>query len=79
MSCWKWFNIILEEAGVEVTEENRERIDQAIREYVNDRSSYGKCSAVMKEASSQITEDKNMHQELIEKVRVAAQPIKITQ
>ena len=79
MSCWKWFNIILEEAGVEVTEENRERIDQAIREYVDDRSSYGKCSAVMKEASSQITGDKNMHQELIEKVKVAAQPIKIAQ
>lgn len=74
MPCWKWFNVVLEEAGVEVTEENRDRIDQAIHDYVNDRSSYGKCSVVMREASSQISGDLTMRQELIKKVREAAKP-----
>jgi hypothetical protein len=74
MPCWKWFNVILQEAGVEVTEENRDRIDQVIHDYVNDRSSYGKCSAVMREASEQIGKDRTMRQELIDKVRGAAVP-----
>jgi GTP-binding protein EngB required for normal cell division len=75
MPCWKWFNVILEEAGVEVTEENKERVDAVIHEYVNDRSSIGLCSVVMREASGQIAGDKTMRQELIEKVQEAARPV----
>jgi hypothetical protein len=75
MPCWKWFNVMLEEAGVEVTEENRERIDTVIHKYVNDRSSVGLCSVVMREASSQIAGDTTMRQELIEKLQEAARPL----
>jgi len=77
MSCWKWFNIILERAGVEVTEENRDRVDAAIQEYVNARSSMGLCSAALKEASSEIGDDPTMRNELITKVREAAKPAEL--
>jgi hypothetical protein len=77
MPCWKWFNVMLEEAGVEVTEENRERIDTVIHTYVNDRSSVGLCSVVMREASAQIAGDKTMRQELIGKLQEAARPVTV--
>jgi hypothetical protein len=75
MPCWKWFNVMLEEAGVEVTEENKDRVDAVIHEYVNARSAVGLCSVVMREASGQIAGDKTMRQELIEKIREAAGPV----
>ncbi|WP_019177564.1 hypothetical protein [Methanomassiliicoccus luminyensis] len=74
MSCWKWFNTVLDEAGVEVTEENRERIDKVIQDYVENNSSVGRCSAVLREAGSQIAEDKGMKRELVQRVKAAAQP-----
>lgn len=74
MSCWKWFNTVLDAAGVEVNEENRDRIDQVIQDYVENNSSIGRCSAVMSEASSQIAEDRGMKRELVQRVRAAAQP-----
>jgi hypothetical protein len=77
MPCWKWFNVMLEEAGVEVTEENRDRIDAVIHKYVNDRSSVGLCSVVMREASGQIAGDKTMRQELMEKLQEAARPVAV--
>jgi len=72
MSCWKWFNSMLEEAGVEVTEENRERIDEVIHEYVADRAAYGRCSILPQEASGQISSDRTMRQELIERLQKEA-------
>jgi hypothetical protein len=77
MPCWKWFNVILEKAGVEVTEENRERIDEVLHQYVNERSSMGLCSPVMREASGQIDGDKVMRQELMVKLQEAARPVTI--
>jgi uncharacterized 2Fe-2S/4Fe-4S cluster protein (DUF4445 family) len=77
MSCWKWFNIILEEAGVEVNEENRDRIDEVLSDYVADRSSCGLCSVVVSEASGQIAGDRDMREELIERVRRAARPVEV--
>lgn len=77
MSCWKWFNTVLEEAGVEVTEENRDRIDKVIQDYVENNSSVGRCSAVLQEAGSQIAEDRGMKRELIQRVKAAAQPERV--
>lgn len=34
MSCWKWFNSILKEAGIDVTDENREKIDEAVHKFI---------------------------------------------
>lgn len=77
MACWKWFNTMLEEAGVEVTEENRERIDQVIHDFVSDRSSYGRCSHVIEKASEQIQGDRTMRLELIDRLQRAAAPQKV--
>ncbi len=60
---------------MEVTEENRARIDAAIQEYIKDRSSVGACSVVMREASGQIASDKAMRRELVEKLQEAARPV----
>jgi hypothetical protein len=45
MTCWKWFNGMLKEAGVEVTDKNKEKIDHVIHEYIGEQSNYGRCSA----------------------------------
>jgi len=36
MGCWRWFKGVLEEAGTEVTEENREKIDAVIHEVIGE-------------------------------------------
>ncbi|HHT76044.1 MAG TPA: hypothetical protein PKX52_07590 [Methanomassiliicoccaceae archaeon] len=74
MACWKWFNNMLEDAGVEVTEENRERIDAVIEQFIAERSALGKCSRVPAEASGEISGDRTMRDELIERLRKAAAP-----
>ena len=69
MGCWKWFNKVLEEAGIEVTDENREKIDEIIHDYISEQSRYGRCSADWRKARKEIQADEQMKQELIEKLR----------
>jgi hypothetical protein len=45
MGCWKWFNGILQEAGVTVTPQNRAKIDAVIHKHIGEHSSYEHCSA----------------------------------
>lgn len=73
MPCWKWFNNMLEEAGVEVTEANRERIDAVIHDYIEERSANGKCSRIPSEASGQIAGDRTLRNELLERLKLAAE------
>jgi hypothetical protein len=68
-TCWKWFNGVLEEAGVEVTNQNKERIDGVIHKYVGEQSSLGHCSADWRKARKEIQEDAQMKKELIEKLQ----------
>jgi hypothetical protein len=68
-TCWKWFNGILKEAGVEVTSQNKERIDGVIHKYVGEQSSFGRCSADWRKARKEIQEDAQMKKELIEKLQ----------
>lgn len=74
MSCWKWFNKMLDDAGVQVTEENRDRIDAVIEDYIAKRSADGKCSRIPSEASGQISGDRTLRDELIERLRKAEGP-----
>jgi predicted Fe-Mo cluster-binding NifX family protein len=71
MTCWKWFDGTLKEAGVKVTDKNRQKIDQVIHNYVGEQSSYGRCSADWRKARKEIQENDEMKQELIEKLRSA--------
>jgi predicted Fe-Mo cluster-binding NifX family protein len=69
VSCWKWFNNVLKEAGVEVTDKNKEKVDNIIHKYIGEQSSYGRCSADWRKARTEIQENKEMKQELIEKLK----------
>jgi capsid portal protein len=68
LSCWKWFNGVLKEAEVNVTDKNKEKIDGVIHKYIGEQSSYGRCSADWKKARKEIQESPEMRKELIEKL-----------
>jgi len=72
MGCWKWFNSVLGEAGVEVTDRNREMVDDVIHEYIGEKSSYGRCSADWRKARNEINADEEMRSELIERLKSLA-------
>jgi predicted Fe-Mo cluster-binding NifX family protein len=65
LGCWKWFDQVLKEAGVEVTEENRGKVDKVIHRYIGEQSKYGRCSADWRKARTEIHADETMRQELI--------------
>jgi hypothetical protein len=69
MGCWKWFNNVLEEAKIEVTDKNKQKIDEIIHTYIGEQSSYGRCSADWRKAKREIQDNEEMKQELIEKLR----------
>lgn len=65
MTCWKWFGTLLKEAGVELNENNKEKVDEVIHKYIGLQSSYGHCSADWKKARKEIAVDEKMKKELI--------------
>lgn len=72
MGCWKWFNNILKEAGIEVTDENREEIDEVIHQYVSEQAKYGRCSKDWSKARNEIKANAEMRKELVEKLQSLA-------
>jgi hypothetical protein len=69
LGCWKWFNGVLKEAGVQVNDENKDKIDEVIHKYIGEQSSYGRCSADWKKARKEIKESPEMKQELIAQLK----------
>ena len=69
MGCWKWFNSTLKEARLEVTDENKDRIDEVIHQYIGEQSRYGRCSADWRKARKEIQANKQLENELIERLR----------
>jgi hypothetical protein len=69
LGCWKWFNGVLKEANLEVTDANKEKIDAVIHKYIGEQSSYGNCSADWKKARVEIKESPKMKAELIAKLK----------
>ncbi|MEM2999248.1 MAG: hypothetical protein QXX34_01835 [Candidatus Bathyarchaeia archaeon] len=69
MGCWKWFNGVLKEAGVQVTEQNKDAIEKIIHTYISEQASYGRCSADWQKARKEINESPEMKKELIEKLK----------
>ena len=70
-SYWEWFKGILKEAGIEVTDENREKIDEVIHEVLSQTSKYERCSSDWRKVGKQIKADENEKKKLIEKLRSA--------
>jgi hypothetical protein len=69
LGCWKWFNGVLTEANVKITDKNKTKIDDIIHKYIGEQSSYGNCSADWKKARKEINESPKMKKELIEKLK----------
>jgi hypothetical protein len=69
MGCWKWFDVVLKEAGVKVTDKNKDKVDKVIHRYVGEQSSYGRCSTSWSKARKEIQGNETMKKELIEKLR----------
>jgi hypothetical protein len=72
MTCWKWFNGVLKEAGVEVTTKNEKKVDDVIHKYIGEQSSYGHCSADWRKARKEIEADPKMKGELVKKLQSSA-------
>ena len=72
MGCWKWFDKVLKEAGVEVTDTNREKVDEIIHRYIGEQSSYGHCSTNWSKARKEVQADEKMRLELIGRLRTLA-------
>ena len=71
MGCWKWFKGVLKEANIEVTDENREKIDGVVHEVIGKTSKYERCSGDWRKAAKQIKADESEKKKLIEKLRAA--------
>lgn len=69
MGCWKWFDRIVKEAGVKVTDENREKIHEVIHEFVGEDASYGSCSVGWGKEGRKIKIDEEERKRLIERLR----------
>ncbi len=69
MTCWKWFETVLKEAGVETNTENKGKIDAVIHKYIGEQSAYGHCSADWKKARKKIVADPKMRQELVAQLK----------
>ena len=69
LGCWKWFNGVLKEAKVNVTDKNKSKIDEVIHKYISEQSSYGRCSADWRKARKEINASPEMRSELIEKLK----------
>jgi len=72
LGCWKWFNGVLKEAEVNVTDANKIEVDDVIHKYIGEQSSYGKCSADWRKARKEINESPQMRSELIQKLKALA-------
>ena len=69
MGCWKWFNGVLDEAGVKATDKNKEKIDEVIHKYINEQVSYGRCSPNWSKARKEVQANEKMKKELIQKLK----------
>ena len=69
MTCWKWFEKMLNEAGIRVTDKNKDKIDRIIHRYVGEQQRCGRCSAEWRKALEEIEEDEALKKELMEQLQ----------
>lgn len=71
MGCWRWFRGILKEAGIEVTHENREKIEEIIHEVIGENSMYERCSGDWRKVGKQIKANDEEKKMLIKRLQAA--------
>ena len=72
MTCWKWFDGMLKEAGVKVTDKNKQKIDQVIHHYIGEQSSYGRCSPDWRKARKEMEVNEKMRKEIVGQLKALA-------
>lgn len=72
LTCWRWFGTVLKEAGIEVTDKNKEKVDNVIHMYIGEQSSYGRCSADWRKSRKEIEANPKMRKELVDKLKTLA-------
>jgi ribosomal protein L17 len=71
MSCYfRHMKDIFEEAGIEVTEENKKAVDQVVHELVSVK--YKNCSPAWKAVKEQIKNDKEIRDRFVAKLKKTA-------
>jgi hypothetical protein len=68
MGCWRWFNSILKEAGIEVRG-GIERIDASVHEFIGEKAKYMCCSGDWKAMSKKVKVDEETRKKLVKNVR----------
>ncbi len=70
MSCYfRYMKDVLAEAGIEVTPENKKRVDQAVHDLV--AVAYKNCSPTWKEVKTHIKADETARARFIEQLKQA--------
>ena len=54
---------------MEVTEENREEIEEVIHQYIGEQSRYGRCSADWRKARKEVQADVQMRREFVDRLK----------
>jgi len=67
--CWRWFNRILNQAGIEVNEVNEETIEKIIHEFIGEKVKYKRCSTDWRKTRKTINEDEILKGELISRLK----------
>ena len=69
MGCWRWLTGVLKEAGIVVTDETREKIEEVIHEAIGETSKYESCSSDWRKADKKLKVDENEKRKLFEKLQ----------
>ncbi len=72
MGCWKWFDNVLKDAGIKMTDKNREKVDEVIHRYIGEQAKYGRCSPNWSKARKEIQANEQMRKELIGRLKIIA-------
>lgn len=69
MSCIEWFEEILRQEGIAITEDNEKAVDRAIRKFTDQHVSATKCSPDWKIIRMEVSKDPLLRQRLVEAVK----------
>ena len=71
MGCWKWFNSVLKEAGVKVTPQNQDKIEQVIHQHIGEHARFQQCGVEWMEKGKKVRLDPNEKKKLVDAVKAA--------
>ncbi len=71
MGCWRWFNAVIKEAGIAVSDQNREKVDEVIHQFIGERAEYEHCSSDWRSARKRVMDDPAQRQKLVTALKAA--------